>query len=730
MASGSSRRDPTDSRSVSGWGRRGASFMPAQWGPGGGPGSIWKINGATGAVTLFANVTTSGKVNAGAALGGLAYDPATKSLFVADRETGLIHRFGTNGVDLGVYDHGVAGNAAVGLPTASAPAAPGMDISSPQFDSARPESWGYAAPERRVFGLAVRDRRLYYAVAEGLRIWSISLNPDGSFGTDARIELALPPAAGPTEISKITFDDEGRMFLAERPAPTGAQDFEVLSVPSIGRVLRYAMIGVTEAKQPIWQPLPDEYAIGFPESLRNGNGGVAIGYNYDSAGTMNPASCGGFVWTTGEQLRHAADPKLVARLSQNDALAIDGLQGNPVWRIRRGDEPPLLSYFIDYADAPPDFQARGHLGDIAILRACTRDAAQLRMAPRPAGGPPPAGMPKPPSLQFCKTHVCGPGQTVCPPNHIWIIKTKSCGQSCAPPNVVVNGQCCSPNDLQPGGACSGKTPSTDIGKPMCGVAQTAIGPNKECCENNQIYSGPNGEQLCCAGALVNGKCDPLKPKIPIWTCPGCCAPGYVKTGGKCCLKSQVTSNGKCCPAGQTLNSDGTLCAPLYWLPKLSLCCASGFVPTAKGKCCAAANLTTSGECCSTAVNPNDRTQCPTQTSPPESCGRGQVRDSKGACVSEGRPSTGIPGKPIRPKCQPNERRDASGACVLRKSRVTPDTPPPAIGRPIVCPPGFVPGPLGQRCFPAGRGRFMGPPMLGGGRMVHPQRGDGFPGRRW
>ncbi|MGA2496019.1 MAG: hypothetical protein ABSF67_24380, partial [Roseiarcus sp.] len=86
-----------------------ASFMRGLWGPGGGPGSIWKIDGATGAVSLFATVTTNGRPNSGAALGGLAYDPDSKSLFVADRESGLIHRFGMDGRELDSYDHGVQG---------------------------------------------------------------------------------------------------------------------------------------------------------------------------------------------------------------------------------------------------------------------------------------------------------------------------------------------------------------------------------------------------------------------------------------------------------------------------------------------------------------------------------------------------------------------------------------------------------------------------------------------
>jgi hypothetical protein len=527
----------------------------------------------------------------------------------------------------------------------------------------------------------------------------------------------VPPAAGPTEISKITFDDEARMYLAERPAPTGAQDFEALSVPSIGRVLRYTVIGVTATKQPIWQTSPDEYAVGFPENFRNDNGGVAIGYSYDIGGNMNPRSCGGFVWTTGEQLRHATDPKLAAQLGQQDALAIDGLQGSPVWRIRRDNEPPRISYFIDYADAPPDPSARGHMGDVAILRRCKETSATLSPGLRPA-----ATRPSSPNVRICQTHVCAPDGSVCPVNQVWSPAGSACTPGCAPTETLVNGKCCSQEDMRAGGACS---PSTDIGKPMCGVTQTAIGPKKECCENNQIYSGPNGEQLCCATALVNGKCGQLIPKFPELQCANCCASGYVPIGGKCCLKSQATSTGQCCPIGKTPSSDGTLCVPLNWLPKLSLCCASGFVPTGKGKCCASANLTTSGECCPSPVDPNDRRQCLTQTkkksAAPEPCSRGEVRDSQGACVRRGQqttPSTtGVPVMPIRPtKCQPDERRDARGVCVARKPKVTPEGPAPNLARPIACPPGWVLGPLGKRCLPAGRGQVA--PRLPASRPIH------------
>ncbi len=212
-------------------GAAGASYMAGVWGPHGGPGSIWKIDGRTGAVALFANVRLDGRANSGPALGGLAYDVETKSLFVADRETGFIHRFAFDGRELGRYDHGVAGRAAQGLPPVPWQKGRGINVTSAQFDSTNPATWNYAPPERRVFGLGLNQRRLYYAVADGLQIWSVGIGPDGSLGSDAQIELAVPAANGPTEISKITFDEQGRMFLAERPASTGAFDLEAVATP-------------------------------------------------------------------------------------------------------------------------------------------------------------------------------------------------------------------------------------------------------------------------------------------------------------------------------------------------------------------------------------------------------------------------------------------------------------------------------------------------------------------
>jgi hypothetical protein len=374
-----------------------AYFMPGLFGPpalGGGPGAIWRIDGASGAVALFATVMLDGVPNGGPALGGLAFDDVSGTLLAADRETGMIHRFDLAGAERGRYDHGVAGRPAAGLAAVRFDPARRADIRRPPFQPANPDSWGYAPPERRVFGLAVRGGRLYYAVAAGLQIWSVTILRDGAFGSDARVELTVPPGPGASEISKIAFDDRGHMILAERVAPSGAFDFVRLTEEGGGRVLRYAPLPGGG-----WQPAAQEYAVGFAAAMPGGNGGVAVGHGFDAAGRLDRLACAGFVWTTGEQLRRAPDPALAAWLAPGGPAAVNGLQGRPAERVGAPGAPALDSYFVDFDDRFDDLQARGYLGDVAVLRACARGAV----------GAPPTAAVVPPALA-----IAAPGQPVAP----------------------------------------------------------------------------------------------------------------------------------------------------------------------------------------------------------------------------------------------------------------------------------------------------------------------------
>ena len=104
----------------------------------------------------------------------------------------MIHRFTLDGVERGRFDHGAQALPAAGLPPVPFDPRKRIDLQNPAFDSTNPATWGYAPPARRVFGLAVNQGRLYYAVAAGLRIWSVAILPDGSIGSDARVELSVP----------------------------------------------------------------------------------------------------------------------------------------------------------------------------------------------------------------------------------------------------------------------------------------------------------------------------------------------------------------------------------------------------------------------------------------------------------------------------------------------------------------------------------------------------------
>src|SRR4051812_3472356 len=112
-----------------------ATWMPGQWGGAGGetgyPGSIWKVDGGTGEVSLFTTIAP----NSGAGLSGIVYDADSDQFFVSDLDTGLIYRLASDGSIVDSFDHGVTAR-----PTHDAqPAVPddgsAMAITDPAFNS-------------------------------------------------------------------------------------------------------------------------------------------------------------------------------------------------------------------------------------------------------------------------------------------------------------------------------------------------------------------------------------------------------------------------------------------------------------------------------------------------------------------------------------------------------------------------------------------------------------------
>jgi hypothetical protein len=585
-----------------------ASFMPGLFGPanpGGGPGSIWRIDGVTGAVTLFANVTFEGAPNPGPALGGLAFDKASHMLFVADRGTGMIHAFDLNGQERGRYDHGTQGRVAAGLPPVAYDPARRLDITSPSFKTDDPSTWGFAADERRVFGLGVQAGRLYYAVA-GEQVWSVSIMPDGSFGNDARVDVQVPPWDGESEISKITFDDKGVMLLAERAAPTGAYDFAALAKEAVGRVLRYQQVAPAQVAQPpmpapdqqpqpspasqpgqpapdsasLWQPVPDEYAIGFPADLRNDNGGIAIGYSYTPAGTIDRNTCGGFLWSTGERLRETADQALAARLAAGGPTIVNGLQGNALDLVRPANVPPLSTYFVDYDDKFDDAAARGHMGDIAILRVCAPGGA-VPLISAGGGGFLIGG--------FCQLNeIRLPNGECCERRHV---RQGRCDQCPRDAIRLPNGECC-PRELIRDGRCN-----------PCPPGKIRL-PNGQCCPRELIRDGrcepcprgsiqlPNG-QCCPREQYHDGRCQPCPPETMQLPNGQCCPRQYVHNG-RCCLPTTVSPGCEPCPPGQIQLPNGQ-CCPRDWfrngechqpVPRVNVLplCPRGTIRLANGIC--------------------------------------------------------------------------------------------------------------------------------------------------
>ncbi|MDO8533517.1 MAG: hypothetical protein Q7S17_02085, partial [Xanthobacteraceae bacterium] len=527
-----------------------ANFMPGLFGPvtvNGGPGSIWRIDGKTGAVALFANVTLDRVANSGPALGGLAFDPATRQLFVADRDTGMIHRFGLDGADRGRFDHGVSGRPAVKLSAAPFDPRKRLDLTSPAFDSGNPRTWAYAPPERRIFGLAVRDGRLFYAVAAGLQVWSVAIAPAGGFATDPRLELNVPRGQSVAEISNIVFDEDSRMILAERGAPTGAYDYKALAESGENRVLRFRLKRPGDPPGPgLWYPVPEEYAIGFPPDFRNDNGGLAIGYGYDAGGNINRAACGGTLWSTGEQLRNARAGPIVQRLQPGGPLIVDGLQGNAIRLVRPQNEPPFESYYIDYDDRFDDAATRGHLGDVEIWRVCRSVALAPALLVCPPGwfnvdGVCLSGLACPPGTEFADGCCVYRG---CPPSYV------SIRGKCVPPPLNCKPDETYTNNIGPGRCEAPKCP------PGLVVTKPKNGMNGDL---RRAKSGTNGFVATCPDGQprVNDQCPPPREggkkicggycECPTGTKPGkdgtcvatppiVCKPGYDQVGKECCTR--------------------------------------------------------------------------------------------------------------------------------------------------------------------------------------------------
>ncbi len=350
-------------------GQADASFMEAQFGTknGGTPGAIWKVDGLTGQVSLFANVALDGTDNSGPGIGNIAFDKYTQQLFVSDLDTGMIHRFDMNGQDLGTFDHGQLGRTAKGLGPVPHDDTNRMDITNPSFKAKDPATWGFAANERLVWGLQVHGHRLYYYAQDGGMIMSVGINKDGSFGS-VQWELDVQSDTG-YAVTDIAFDNKGFMYLSERGTLKNKYDYSEFATPEKSRVLRYYLESPDDPATPSrWVEVPQTYAVGFKPEHKLALGGIDLQYDYNPDGSINYNSCTAYLVKTGDNLRE--NEALKDQLSLGGPFNVHGIQLTEKSLIQPQNTPPWGSYFADFDGVFDDPEVRGHVGDVEIYRPC------------------------------------------------------------------------------------------------------------------------------------------------------------------------------------------------------------------------------------------------------------------------------------------------------------------------------------------------------------------------
>ncbi len=269
------------------------------------PGVVYRIDGATGAVNKFATLP-----NKGPALGNINYSCLHDSFYVSNFADGRIYQIkkttstSTTGTVKSTFDHqtgtivtgGSAGNDEAGTDYTK------FSLKNPTNSHNR---------GGRVWGVAVFGDRLYYGVWRQdsgehaapdnvpNEVWSIKLNPNGSFTGSPQLEITLPtlqstnPPSAKTfsnPVSSITFNAAGDMLVAERSMNGDSNNKNGNYAAHASRYLEYSRFSST-------------WTLQFPTKF--GPGTLTASGQPSSAGGADYDSFGARVWGTADAMHLA-----------------------------------------------------------------------------------------------------------------------------------------------------------------------------------------------------------------------------------------------------------------------------------------------------------------------------------------------------------------------------------------------------------------------------------------
>jgi hypothetical protein len=352
--------------------------LPGMYGTGG-PGAVYRLDGATGKISTFATLP-----NTGPGLGDIAYDRTNRQFIVTNFDDGLIYRLAGAGHSsglpagsvLGTYDFGL-----INLSKSDPGVAMAANYSSANSATAGGPASGFRPLGQRPWAAGVYGGRFYFSVwANDARpnvvntnpntIWSIAITAGGGgpFSSKAKIEITLgqpllrsgQPYSNP--VSDIAFSAGGKMLVSERTMRNGDVGPHLMLDGEDGhraRVLEYT------GGSGNWTTTPKLFHVGgasgpIPNVRSNSEGGVDYGYdvfNYQRGTPVTGRECDLTVWATAEEI--------LGTMPHIYGLQGISASGNTHQDNLPGYTPP--SYAIDLNGVYTQ-QDKSRLGDVEIYR--------------------------------------------------------------------------------------------------------------------------------------------------------------------------------------------------------------------------------------------------------------------------------------------------------------------------------------------------------------------------